>query len=237
MNTHRLSWISLITLQLGLCTCSVAAQNVAPGINDRYKTDEGRRTAEQIFEDPNRDNYQRTADVIHHMRIEAGDVVCEIGAGTGYFTPYLSQAVGKSGKVYAEEPQPEFVAAIRQKIESKRLRNVIAVQGSYIDTHIEDGLCDIALVLDAYHHFEWPQLMLDSIKQDLAPKGRLVIIDWYRRANPVFDRWGVDAALHVRLDRDEVIREIEGFGWHHLETRDFLEHQYFIVLEPAAKTE
>lgn len=233
MNTHLLGLLLIVIAQSGLYTCGAAAQSVARGINDRYKTDEGRATAEQIFEDPNRDSYQRSSEVIRHLQIEPGDVVCEIGAGTGYFTPYLSRAVREHGRVYAEEPQREFVAAIRRKIESKALRNVIPVEGSYTDTRIEDGVCDIAFVLDAYHHFEWPQQMVDSIEHDLKPNGRLVIVDWYRRQNPVFDRWGVDAAQHVRLDRDDVVKELQGYGWRHVESRNFLEHQYFIVLEPA----
>lgn len=59
MNTRRSSLILLMTLHCGLCTCSVAAESVAPGINDRYNTEEGRKTAEQICEDPNRHIYQR----------------------------------------------------------------------------------------------------------------------------------------------------------------------------------
>lgn len=233
MSIHRLQVLAIVLAQIGVCTCSVAAESVAPGINDRYRTDEGRATAEQIFEDPNRDNYQKTAEVLRNMQIEPGDVVCEIGAGTGYFTPHLSRSVGDRGRVYAEDPQPEFVEAIRRKIESQGLRNVTAVEGTYTQTGIEDGVCDIAFVLDAYHHFEWPQRMVDSIKQDLKSDGKLIIVDWYRRPNPIFERWGVDARQHVRLDRDEVIDEIQSYGWRHVETRDFLEHQYFIVLEPV----
>jgi ubiquinone/menaquinone biosynthesis C-methylase UbiE len=216
-----------------MCERSEAAQeSVAPGINDRYSTQEGRERSEQIFEAQDRETYQKSVEVIRHMNIEPGDVVCEIGAGTGYFTPYLSKAVGPHGKVYAEEPQREFVERLRKKIDANDLDNVTPVLGTYEDTNLPDGACDIAFVLDAYHHFEWPEPMLDAMAGDLKPDGRMIIVDWYRKPNPVFERWSIDARKHLRLDRDGVISEIERYGWKHVDTLDFLPYQYFIVFTP-----
>jgi hypothetical protein len=74
--------------------------------------------------------------------------------------------------------------------------------------------------------------MLDAMAKDLKSDGRLVIIDFYRKQNPLFDRYGIDAKEHVRLDRDEVIAEVEKHGWRHRESRAFLPYQYFLVFEP-----
>ena len=208
-----------------------AEPSVAPSINDRYATEDGRKVAIQMFEGEGRDEYQRPDEVIRNMDLERGDVVCEIGAGTGYFTPYLARAVGSNGKVYAEDPQREFVDSLSQKIEKQKLVNVIAVVGTYTDTKIPDRVCDVAFILDAYHHFEWPTPMLDSIATDMKPNGRLVVVDFYRKQNPLFERWGVDAQKHFRLDRDGVIQEIEKHGWRLADSRPFLEHQYFLVFK------
>jgi hypothetical protein len=62
--------------------------------------------------------------------------------------------------------------------------------------------------------------------------GRLVIVDWYRRPNPIFDTWRIDALSHLRLDVDGVIDEVAAHGWTHVETRRFLEHQFFAVFTP-----
>jgi ubiquinone/menaquinone biosynthesis C-methylase UbiE len=102
--------------------------------------------------------------------------VCEVGAGSGYFTPYLSKAVGKAGRVYAQDPQREFLELIRQKNEQMGLTNVEVVLSTYTDTNLPDSTCDVAFVLDTYHHFEWPTPMLDAMKRDLKPGGRLVIV-------------------------------------------------------------
>ena len=146
-------------------------------------------------------------------------------------TPHLSRAVGARGRVYAEEPQREFLDVLEQKVAAQGLRNVEPVLGTYTDTRIPDGVCDVALVLDAYHHFEWPKPMLDAIAGDLKPRGRLVVVDFYRRPNKWFDRWSIDANKHLRLDRDGVVAEVESHGWKLVETRDFLPAQYFLVFE------
>ena len=115
-------------LALTACTSrrgtGVGEPSAAPGINDRYKTDEGRAASVKIFEAEARVKYQRPDEVVRNLSLKSGDVVCEVGAGSGYFTPVLSKAVGSSGTVYAEDPQPEFLEAIRQKKVSRGLTNV-----------------------------------------------------------------------------------------------------------------
>src|SRR5688500_14806731 len=75
---------SAVSTGVGLlvCTCVIAAESVAPGINERFSTEEGRNASAEIFEAEDRHTYQRPDDVIRHLRLEHGDVACEIGAGT-----------------------------------------------------------------------------------------------------------------------------------------------------------
>lgn len=232
---------SLLFASLCVCAGSACASNdtaqepgssVAPGINQGYGTEQGRARAVQILEGEGRELYQKPHDVIRNLSLKAGDVVCEVGAGTGYFTPFLSQAVGTAGQVLAQDPQPEFLELLKQKKAEQGLRNVETVLGTYTDTNLPDGTCDVVFLLDVYHHFEWPTPMLDAMKLDLAPRGRLVIVDFYRRPNEIFDRWGIDARQHLRLDLDGVIAEVESHGWRHVDTRTFLDHQFFVVFEP-----
>lgn len=177
--------LSLCLLVFSACGSDEGAnepeRSVAPGANDRFATEEGRATALQVFEGEGREEYQKPDEVIQHMTLKDGDIVCEVGAGSGYFTPYLSKAVGRAGRVYAQDPQPEFLEVLQQKIETQGLHNVEIVLGTYTDTNLPDGLCDVTFVLDTYHHFEWPKTMLDAMKRDTKRDGRLVIVDWYRR--------------------------------------------------------
>jgi predicted methyltransferase len=234
--TRRTLCSSLVLLALAGCGSSSRARDAepsaAPGINDRYATAEGRAAAIQIFEGEGRETYQRPDEIIRHMNLASGDVVCEVGAGSGYFTPFLSKAVAPGGKVYAEDPQAEFLDALREKRRRQRLDNVEIVLGTYTNTKLPDHVCDVTFVLDAYHHFEWPTSMLEAMRRNTKRDGRLVIVDWYRRPNPIFDRWKIDALGHLRLDVDGVIDEVAAHGWTHVETRRFLEHQFFAVFTP-----
>lgn len=232
-NRSRFGWTwALCFLALSACATRGTDPSVAPGINDRYATEQGRATSLQIFEGEGREQYQKPEELIRNMDLKEGDVVCEVGAGSGYFTPYLSKAVGSTGKVYAEDPQREFLAVLEQKKAGRGLSNVEVVLGSYTDTNLPDRSCDVTFVLDAYHHFEWPKPMLDAMKRDTKPGGRLVIVDWYRRQNEIFTQWGIDPLKHLRLDLDGVVAEITAQGWDHVETRRFLDHQYFVVFRP-----
>jgi Methyltransferase domain len=121
---------------------------------------------------------------------------------------------------------------LKQKKDEQGLGNVETVLGTYTDTNLPDGVCDVTVVLDAYHHFEWPGRMLDVMKGDTRRGGRLVIVDWYRRQNEIFNMWKIDAMKHVRLDVDGVIDEVQARGWDHVDTRTFLAHQFFAVFTP-----
>ena len=234
--TRSIFPLSVCLLALSACASKSSANrteaSVAAGANDRYATEEGRAATLQILESDDRAKYQSPDKIIENMKLKEGDIVCEVGAGSGYFTPFLSRAVGSTGKVYAEDPQPEFLDVLKQKKEKQGLRNLEIVLGTYTDTNLSDGLCDVTFVLDTYHHFEWPKSMLDAMKRDTKTRGRLVIVDWYRRPNEIFDKWGIDAMQHLRLDVDGVIEEVERHGWNHVATLAFLDHQFFAVFTP-----
>ncbi len=225
-------WLLVLSACASQSTAKKSEPSAAPGANDRYATEEGRAATLQMLEGDGRDGYQKPDKVIENMKLKEGDVVCEVGAGSGYFTPFLSKVVGSTGKVYAEDPQPEFLDVLRQKKEKHGLRNVEIVLGTYTDTNLPDGLCDVTFVLDTYHHFEWPKSMLAAMKRDTKARGRLVIVDWYRRQNGVFDKWRIDAMQHLRLDVDGVIEEVELHGWNHVDTLTFLDYQFFAVFTP-----
>ena len=230
---RRLSYSTACLLLVAACSRpSAQGTSVAPGINDRYKTEEGRAVSIRIFEGEGREKYQKPDEVIQNLELKPGNIVCEVGAGSGYFTPFLSKAVGGTGKVYAEDPQAEFLELLRQKKEKQGLHNVEIVRGTYTDTNLPDGVCDVTFVLDAYHHFEWPKPMLDAMKRDTKRDGRLVIVDWYKRQNEIFDLWGIDVMKHLRLDVDGLIEEITAHGWTHVDTRRFLDYQFFAVFTP-----
>jgi ubiquinone/menaquinone biosynthesis C-methylase UbiE len=209
------------------------APSANPGINDRYKTADGRAASVKVFEGSERGAFQKPDDILKLLNLKQGDVVGDVGAGSGYMTLALSKAVGAAGKVYAEDITPGFLDEVRAKIAKDQLKNVEVLLGTTTDVKLPDACCDVIFVLDAYHHFEWPEPMLASIRKALKPKGRLVIIEFHRKSNPMFEKLKIDYEKHIQLDDNQVVAQVEKLGWTRLEKRDFPPYQYVAVFAPA----
>ena len=75
----------------------------------------------------------------------------------GLVTRLLATQVGSTGKVYAEEVSPSFLSILSDMKDRESLSNVHVVEGSMKDIGIHtDNECDLALLCDVYHHFEYP---------------------------------------------------------------------------------
>jgi len=84
------------------------------------------------------------------------------------------------------------------------------LMGSTTDPKLPVNSCDVILILDAYHHFDYPAKMLARIKVALKAGGRLALVDYYKRPGAMV---GGDAVNHIRLDMDDVIKEVEAEGF------------------------
>jgi ubiquinone/menaquinone biosynthesis C-methylase UbiE len=193
---------------------------VADNANKGYKTKEGRDKVAATLDDPHRDGRQKPEELIAAMKIKPGMTAADIGTGTGYMLPFLSKAVGPNGKVFGEDIQQEFLDRAQQK----HVPNVQFVLGTETDPKLPPESVDIALVLDVYHHFDYPSKMLAAIRSGLKPGAHLVIVDFYKSASP--------SPGHIRAERDDVAAEIESNGFHLLSKRDHIPNsQYMLTFE------
>jgi ubiquinone/menaquinone biosynthesis C-methylase UbiE len=202
-----------------ILTLSAWAQ-VADNANKGYKTKEGRDKVAATLDDPHRDGKQRPVELVAALNIKPGMTVADIGTGTGYMLKFLSDAVGPKGKVYGEDIQTDFLDRAR----AKNVPNTELILGTTTDPKLPPNSVDIALVLDVYHHFDYPDKMLAAIRSGLKNGGHLVIVDFYKSASP--------SPGHIRLERDEVVAEIEHNGFHLLSKREHNPNtQYMLTFE------
>jgi ubiquinone/menaquinone biosynthesis C-methylase UbiE len=115
--------------------------------------------------------------------IAKGSSVADIGAGAGYMTWRLAERVGPSGKVYANDIQPEMLRLLRRNMEQRKLANVEPVLGAVDDPKLPRDSVDLVLLVDVYHEFSAPQAMLRRIRESLRKDGRLVLLE-YRGEDP-----------------------------------------------------
>ena len=165
------------------------------------------------FEGPQRDAYQKPAEVVRAMAIEEGMNVADVGAGTGYFLPHLSRAVGASGRVEAIDVEPTMVRHMIERAASEGLGNVWPRLGAVDDPLLRPASLDRVLIVNTWHHIPNRVAYAEKLATALVAGGRVFIVDFEldsprgpardHKIAPEKAAADLEAAgLKVRVDRD-----------------------------------
>jgi predicted methyltransferase len=180
------------------------------------------------LERPGRDEEQKPDEIIRSMGLKNGDVVADLGAGTGYFTHRLAKAVAPSGRVYAVDIQPEMLSRLKTSMEKAGVRNVVVVLGETDDPKLPPASLDWVLLVDVYHELQQPKATLARMRAALKPAGRVAVVE---------HRLEGLTALHVkeehRMSTKQVLAEWEPAGFRLVKLHEFLPTQHFFVFEKA----
>jgi predicted methyltransferase len=210
-----------------LICCSAAFSQVAAKANEGYQTKEGRENVARTLADPTRDEKQRPRDIVDAMGLKPGNKVADVGTGVGFMLPYLSHAVGEKGLVYAEDISNDFLDKAKLKMRAQGLNNVAFVLGTDRDPKLPADTLEGVLLLEVYHHFDYPEEMLRHIRDSLLSDGRLVIADYYKRPDAMP---GGRAMQHIRLDEDDVIKEVEANGFKLASKHELVPKQMYMTI-------
>ncbi len=207
---------------------SLPAQ-VATQANSTYQTEQGRKQVAAGLADPARDEKQKPKELVQAMGLQRGMTVADVGTGVGYMLPFLSRAVGRQGKVIGEDIFDDFLASAKQVAQNQNLANVTFVKGTDSDPNLPEGQVDQVLVLDVYHHFDYPEKMLAGIHKALKPGGKLVIVEYYKSQEAMPNG---RALTHIRINKPEVIKDIEANHFRLVSEREHAPgSQYMLILE------
>jgi SAM-dependent methyltransferase len=177
-----------------------------------------------LLEAPDRDEWQRPQQILDAMGIADAAVVADIGAGSGWFTVRLARRVGPNGRVYAQDVQPEMLAAITRRVQREGLANVRPVLGRGSDPHLPAGVAlDGVLVVGVVHEIEERVALFRNLGRALKPGGRLGVVDF----RPGDSGPGPDAADRVAASIIE--GEAGQAGLRLLRAETFLPFQYFLI--------
>jgi ubiquinone/menaquinone biosynthesis C-methylase UbiE len=200
-----------------LALCAALSAQVAQKANENYGTLEGRAKMVETLTAHSRDARQRPQELVASLEIKPGMTVADVGTGAGYMLPYLSKAVGQNGKVIAQDIHQDFLDAAKKT--AADAKNVTYVLGNEKGTNLPDGAVDLILVLDVYHHLNFPEQMLADLRSKLKPGGRLAIVEYHKNEESM-GRNGF-ALQHIRLGEEDAIKEIEANGFRLLSRREF----------------
>ena len=176
------------------------------------------------LERPEREEEENPKKLLELLNLKDGDVVADIGAGSGYYAFRMSKLVGAKGKILAVDIQKEMLDIIRNRAKKDGITNVEPVQGEEADPKLKDESVDVILLVDVYHEFAFPYEMTEKMVKALKPGGRLVFVEFRLEDEKV------PIKLVHKMTERQVIKEMGEFKeMKHASTSDKLPWQHVIT--------
>ena len=117
-------------------------------------------------------------ELVAALKLQPGQTVADIGAGSGLLEVPLARAVGGRGRVFAVEIDAGFFPEIAKRAAAAGVTNVQTVLGTFTDPSLPVKTVDVALFHDVLHHVDQRAVYLKNLAAYLAPSGRIVVIDY-----------------------------------------------------------
>jgi ubiquinone/menaquinone biosynthesis C-methylase UbiE len=173
-----------------------------------------------------REEEQRPDAIFQAMGLKDGDVVADVGCGTGWFARKMARIVAPHGKVFAVDIQPEMLDLAREYAQKDGV-TVEPILGTPRDPKLPPGGLDWVLMVDVYHEFQEPQEMLEGIRHALKPKGKVALVEYRLEDNKA------NVRPEHRMSVEQVLSEWVPAGFHLVEKLEFLPTQHFFIFEAS----
>jgi ubiquinone/menaquinone biosynthesis C-methylase UbiE len=167
-----------------------------------------------------RDREERTDLLLAALQLQAGMVVADIGAGTGYLSRRMAQAVMPGGKVFAVDLQPQMISLLQAGVARSGLTQIEARLGSVDDVRLPASSVDLAIMVDVYHELSHPYEIMASIMKALKPGGRIVFVE-YKAEDPAVPIKPLHKMSEAQIKREAAVfpldweRTVSTLPWQH----------------------
>jgi cyclopropane fatty-acyl-phospholipid synthase-like methyltransferase len=211
-----------LLIRLGFCLIPVLGSGIASA-QMPHTHRHGFSSAEswaRVFDDPERDRWQKPHEVIVALKLMPDAAVADIGAGTGYFAARLAHMT-PSGRVYAVDVEPDMVKYLAERARREGLTNLFAVQARPDSAALPEKV-DRVLLVDTYHHLGDRIFYFNRLRDSLKPDGEVAIID-FTLESPIGPPKG------ERISAQKVAEEMTLAGYAQVAEHRFLPNQYFLV--------
>lgn len=182
------------------------------------------------FNNPNRESWEKTSEMLNYINIKDGEVVADVGCGFGFFSYKFSQLVGKDGKVYSTELNKEALGYV-EKINNKYGLNIQTIQARLNDVCLPPDSVDTIFMCSMYHAVYIASIefvkdeFIASLKKALKKGGRLVIVDNAITSPSVVAYFGAGIAKEL------AISQLKYYGFHLVDSKQFIPQRYILVFQ------
>ncbi len=173
----------------------------------------------------NREDEERSSEVMKQLELKPGMVVCDLGCGNGYYSLMMAKEVAPDGKVLAVDIQPEMLHLLELRAKELGTDNLEPILSSVVDPNLPADSVDLLLMVDVYHEFSHPEQMLAGIRQSLKDTG-LVALAEYREEDP-----NVPIKPLHKMSKRQIMREYQANGFRLAKQYDGLPWQHLMFFE------
>ena len=131
------------------------------------------------LEDPERLKWLPPAEVLSRLHLAPGSRVADVGAGTGYFTFPLANAVGPNGHVFAVDLQQEMLNLLQQKLrQANAPTNITLHRAPASQLPLADKSVDVVFYANIWHELDDPDAAFGEARRISVPGSTIAILDW-----------------------------------------------------------
>lgn len=216
--------LPLILIVVTLWQCVVSCRRQETPEQPRGAAEAERLAA--ILESPDRVRWQMPERVISELRLQNGEIVADIGAGTGYFARRIAEKVSPDGLSVGFDINPDLVAFMQRDAAARGLSpNYKARLIASRNPTLENNYYDLIFFCNTYQHIENRAAYFTSLAKSLKANGRIVVIDFIKLEKTDEESGEVPENL---VDKETVKREFRQAGFKLRRDLKFLPSQYFL---------
>ena len=195
----QLVWLLCFTALAGGLSVRAQQQGNRPPGTHQDNT-EGKEWIKPL-ERPERIPGLKIPEVVAALKLKPGDVVADIGAGTGAFALPFAKAVAPSGQALAVDISQDLLDYMNDKARKEHVSNLYTILGRRDDARLPQGAVDVVFFHDVFHNMNDRQAYLKVLAPSLKPGGRIAVVE-QEFDDPIAKQWDLpeDRITKVQLD-------------------------------------